>query len=87
MVEGLRIQLFMSIFQFEYQQAQLEAEIENLSWKVSIYAFVYLTVSLSYIIIRKFELEGEYSRLHLSICVDVIHYLYHYLYHLSIDVC
>lgn len=23
-----------SVFQFEYQQAQLEAEIENLSWKV-----------------------------------------------------
>ena len=29
----------MFIFQFEYQQAQLEAEIENLSWKVNIYAF------------------------------------------------
>ena len=24
-------------FQFEYQQAQLEAEIENLSWKVRLY--------------------------------------------------
>lgn len=25
---------FLSPLQFEYQQAQLEAEIENLSWKV-----------------------------------------------------
>ena len=24
----------IDVFQFEYQQAQLEAEIENLSWKV-----------------------------------------------------
>ena len=24
----------LDIFQFEYQQAQLEAEVENLSWKV-----------------------------------------------------
>ena len=24
----------LSLFQFEYQQAQLEAEIENLSWKI-----------------------------------------------------
>ena len=28
------LQITMFIFQFEYQQAQLEAEIENLSWKV-----------------------------------------------------
>ena len=25
---------FSCLFQFEYQQAQLEAEIENLSWKI-----------------------------------------------------
>lgn len=26
--------LLILLFQFEYQQAQLEAEIENLSWKI-----------------------------------------------------
>ena len=26
--------LLFYVFQFEYQQAQLEAEIENLSWKI-----------------------------------------------------
>ena len=26
--------VFVSVFQFEYQQATLEAEVENLSWKV-----------------------------------------------------
>ena len=30
------VHITMFIFQFEYQQAQLEAEIENLSWKVNI---------------------------------------------------
>ncbi len=30
----LKSNLLSFVFQFEYQQAQLEAEIENLSWKI-----------------------------------------------------
>ena len=28
------MKIMQNLFQFEYQQAQLEAEIENLSWKI-----------------------------------------------------
>jgi ariadne-2 len=31
---GMLIGCVLSLFQFEYQQASLEAEIENLSWKI-----------------------------------------------------
>ena len=31
---SLLLHVLIYVFQFEYQQAQLEAEIENLSWKV-----------------------------------------------------
>ena len=57
------VHITMFIFQFEYQQAQLEAEIENLSWKVNIYMhfllvyFVFLYFIFVYLSLAAFGVK------------------------------